>query len=101
MIRRPPRSTLFPYTTLFRSLNTSASPVMHPRAARHVDMAIVDARPSDWRNQQRRANHELVVSRIRVLIVRELEQQRSQNWRAGAMRLLEQRVEVRQEPLAQ
>ena len=22
MIRRPPRSTLFPYTTLFRSLNT-------------------------------------------------------------------------------
>src|SRR2546426_1925514 len=24
MIRRPPRSTLFPYTTLFRSLNASA-----------------------------------------------------------------------------
>src|SRR5947199_6013505 len=24
MIRRPPRSTLFPYTTLFRSLETSA-----------------------------------------------------------------------------
>src|SRR2546422_5554495 len=24
MIRRPPRSTLFPYTTLFRSLGTSA-----------------------------------------------------------------------------
>src|SRR5438128_8550654 len=26
MIRRPPRSTLFPYTTLFRSLN-SATPI--------------------------------------------------------------------------
>src|SRR5258708_8902431 len=25
MIRRPPRSTLFPYTTLFRSLATAAS----------------------------------------------------------------------------
>src|SRR2546422_2977954 len=25
MIRRPPRSTLFPYTTLFRSLNVAAS----------------------------------------------------------------------------
>jgi len=25
MIRRPPRSTLFPYTTLFRSLATSAT----------------------------------------------------------------------------
>src|SRR3712207_7548025 len=27
MIRRPPRSTLFPYTTLFRSSTTSPSPV--------------------------------------------------------------------------
>src|SRR5260221_10159786 len=26
MIRRPPRSTLFPYTTLFRSLHTRAVP---------------------------------------------------------------------------
>src|SRR5438105_12502813 len=26
MIRRPPRSTLFPYTTLFRSCRTSGSP---------------------------------------------------------------------------
>src|SRR5258707_9681980 len=29
MIRRPPRSTLFPYTTLFRSKNSA--PVFHPR----------------------------------------------------------------------
>src|SRR3712207_7439906 len=27
MIRRPPRSTLFPYTTLFRSIQNSAVPV--------------------------------------------------------------------------
>src|SRR5260370_21885319 len=26
MIRRPPRSTLFPYTTLFRSISTSTLP---------------------------------------------------------------------------
>src|SRR5438270_10738629 len=34
MIRRPPRSTLFPYTTLFRSLATSraADPHTHTRA---------------------------------------------------------------------
>src|SRR3712207_8859410 len=32
MIRRPPRSTLFPYTTLFRS---RAPPHDHPRARRH------------------------------------------------------------------
>src|SRR2546423_7839183 len=28
MIRRPPRSTLFPYTTLFRSLNEAGLPVI-------------------------------------------------------------------------
>src|SRR5258705_9810887 len=32
MIRRPPRSTLFPYTTLFRSLPARAAPANGPRA---------------------------------------------------------------------
>src|SRR5689334_24188705 len=30
MIRRPPRSTLFPYTTLFRSFEQLDEPVHHP-----------------------------------------------------------------------
>src|SRR3989442_11383693 len=30
MIRRPPRSTLFPYTTLFRSASFTRSPPPHP-----------------------------------------------------------------------
>src|SRR3989475_10960630 len=34
MIRRPPRSTLFPYTTLFRSLPASAPTPRRPRASR-------------------------------------------------------------------
>src|SRR3712207_7110810 len=33
MIRRPPRSTLFPYTTLFRSSFISTEPVFWPRAS--------------------------------------------------------------------
>src|SRR5437667_12679363 len=32
MIRRPPRSTLFPYTTLFRSESLHARPVQHSAA---------------------------------------------------------------------
>src|SRR2546426_8228109 len=32
MIRRPPRSTLFPYTTLFRSPGRLERPRVHPRA---------------------------------------------------------------------
>src|SRR3712207_8586978 len=30
MIRRPPRSTLFPYTTLFRSIDGDVIPGAHP-----------------------------------------------------------------------
>src|SRR2546426_4584370 len=36
MIRRPPRSTLFPYTTLFRSLLLPAPPHAGPQAGRRV-----------------------------------------------------------------
>src|SRR3712207_7471827 len=32
MIRRPPRSTLFPYTTLFRSAESACPPRLHPGA---------------------------------------------------------------------
>src|SRR2546426_7279688 len=34
MIRRPPRSTLFPYTTLFRSLALAAEPALVSRLGR-------------------------------------------------------------------
>src|SRR5256885_11108414 len=38
MIRRPPRSTLFPYTTLFRShARARAGPHSEPRLARRTD----------------------------------------------------------------
>src|SRR5256885_16053062 len=35
MIRRPPRSTLFPYTTLFRSLAAATAPVL-------AELGVVD-----------------------------------------------------------
>src|SRR2546427_7040368 len=36
MIRRPPRSTLFPYTTLFRSRSDASSPRALPVLERHA-----------------------------------------------------------------
>src|SRR5687768_17671802 len=39
MIRRPPRSTLFPYTTLFRSLQDSAAGSFRPRSER-ADLVV-------------------------------------------------------------
>src|SRR2546430_7804811 len=39
MIRRPPRSTLFPYTTLFRSPATPCAATSAPRAVPRIDRA--------------------------------------------------------------
>src|SRR2546430_13348893 len=41
MIRRPPRSTLFPYTTLFRSAVVVASAIKTHRPALHQQAAVV------------------------------------------------------------
>src|SRR3712207_7734272 len=43
MIRRPPRSTLFPYTTLFRSLGQR---IQHRRQGRHAEVEV-DGQPND------------------------------------------------------
>src|SRR5258708_15467582 len=52
MIRRPPRSTLFPYTTLFRSRQGWR---IELRAAGHVEVAA-DFRQG-WRIELRAAGH--------------------------------------------
>src|SRR3712207_6366658 len=46
MIRRPPRSTLFPYTTLFRSLDTGVEIVQPIMGVRFWDPAV-DIEPED------------------------------------------------------
>src|SRR5256885_8575033 len=45
MIRRPPRSTLFPYTTLFRSLATAAQAEHGTDAAQLAPLADGQQRP--------------------------------------------------------
>src|ERR1035437_9651841 len=43
MIRRPPRSTLFPYTTLFRSyLSTAGTASFIPHTAEGLEMQLTD-----------------------------------------------------------
>src|SRR5205809_2669035 len=43
MVRRPPRSTLFPYTTLFRSLCSRAT--CHHRPGRRRDVRFIRGAP--------------------------------------------------------
>src|SRR5438309_11959862 len=40
MIRRPPRSTLFPYTTLFRSVSPRSRPVSCPDQTGHTLLSV-------------------------------------------------------------
>src|SRR3712207_9053006 len=50
MIRRPPRSTLFPYTTLFRSFryeSDSTSPSRSPCSGRSIARLAIPRRSSD------------------------------------------------------
>src|SRR2546430_16457188 len=50
MIRRPPRSTLFPYTTLFRSLLTLEWQRLTPRHGSVMPEAVAEAgAEADWR----------------------------------------------------
>src|SRR2546426_11224684 len=54
MIRRPPRSTLFPYTTLFRSLRTIGAAVAEPATNRKLlvpssdgSLSVLFVKPTD------------------------------------------------------
>src|SRR5260370_8449852 len=44
MIRRPPRSTLFPYTTLFRSLSVVLASVVAVATDRFLNRRVAEAR---------------------------------------------------------
>src|SRR3712207_7748295 len=52
MIRRPPRSTLFPYTTLFRSPQRALDEVLHDFPV-HAGVAVepaLERAPRGWRH---------------------------------------------------
>src|SRR5256885_6919764 len=49
MIRRPPRSTLFPYTTLFRSI--SSCPVLKS-TGRHQNQNLLNTQPNPRRTRR-------------------------------------------------
>src|SRR5256885_8996870 len=52
MIRRPPRSTLFPYTTLFRSPHTNHAQIAQPQSSIAPERARENARAKVVQHQQ-------------------------------------------------
>src|SRR2546430_13295732 len=59
MIRRPPRSTLFPYTTLFRSTAFPTHPRSRSRPAPRARSARCASHPSRWRARSEEHTSEL------------------------------------------
>src|SRR2546430_13278722 len=57
MIRRPPRSTLFPYTTLFRSLGAGAAPGSDASARRRVQRLCAELPDQPRSGLQRSEEH--------------------------------------------
>src|SRR5258707_9024200 len=59
MIRRPPRSTLFPYTTLFRSLHLMAIVVLNQSEVEHLlDMeGCIEAMLEDRKSTRLNSSH--------------------------------------------
>src|SRR3712207_7213910 len=76
MIRRPPRSTLFPYTTLFRSV-AQAQPKRPRRAPRQVRQGL-EPRPFVPDDHQRLAAHFHLRPRVAQDVHPQLAQARSE-----------------------
>src|SRR3712207_7545447 len=81
MIRRPPRSTLFPYTTLFRSrrmtvrrtrsaASTGSSPSLTPHAVRTKSTSGESCRPSPYGVQRRSEEHTSELQSRQYLVCR-------------------------------
>src|SRR5438132_5947367 len=64
MIRRPPRSTLFPYTTLFRSLHDGAAARVEQPAqlgyGRRVDEVLRVAQDEDRKSTRLNSSHTVI-----------------------------------------
>src|SRR3712207_9031716 len=64
MIRRPPRSTLFPYTTLFRSKHQAGAEAVGQATGPGAEEAAHDAADGDRPRGERAAPAEVVAERL-------------------------------------
>src|SRR5256884_3325191 len=78
MIRRPPRSTLFPYTTLFRSLDKLATAIDESRARVSQDLIL-------YRTQRSEEHTSELQSRLHLVCRLLLEKKNNASWLHSAV----------------
>src|SRR5689334_25333473 len=82
MIRRPPRSTLFPYTTLFRSLKELANPKIGDNADAPIWRAMAHSLQGQWA----KAREEFKNTEVAVGALPRSEERRvGKEWRWGRL----------------
>src|SRR2546427_9625883 len=82
MIRRPPRSTLFPYTTLFRSQgrgSAEARPRRHSRLGDDPQAALHPQRPQNLGHEGRSEEHTSELQSQSNLVCRLLLEKKKKN----------------------
>src|SRR3712207_6915618 len=81
MIRRPPRSTLFPYTTLFRSVRVSRARNSHGRrsGARPGDPGGNSRGLAEWTSNRRSEEHTSELQSRQYLVCRLLLEKKKKN----------------------
>src|SRR5437667_4228289 len=102
MIRRPPRSTLFPYTTLFRSQQTGRRLHHPPQFLSLVEVEghlMGGARPRQWREADRkstRLNSSHITTSYAVFCLKNKKQDYTQHTQQSARRQRKLRQKLRQ-----
>src|SRR3712207_6893440 len=91
MIRRPPRSTLFPYTTLFRSgreelplAESALTPLLRRARDRLAAELVVMMEPTDNRSEE----HTSELQSRQYLVCRLLLEKKKKNMHTARLRLL-------------
>src|SRR2546425_3584096 len=84
MIRRPPRSTLFPYTTLFRSTASAQPLLQHAHRRRHdEDRRCLDPSAADNGDLRRSEEHTSELQSLAYLVCRLLLEKKNNSWHRG------------------
>src|SRR5437763_9935803 len=89
MLRRPPRSTLFPYTTLFRSGTISS---MIPRSRRSFAVIFIAAK--DLRSEEHTSELQSPMYLVCRLLLEKKKQGRGQLWRGDSLARRWQKIKM-------
>src|SRR2546430_9039655 len=74
MIRRPPRSTLFPYTTLFRSLDLARAQARGAQVRRDVAVPRFELAQEDRKSTRLNSSHSQISYAVFCLKKKKIEQ---------------------------